>query len=485
MPEGKCLILSHVPKGRESKDARSILRRVLVGLSLLAAMSVPSIARAEGEYGPAHAAQAVSDMRLGCMIVINCPIDHAAYEAMRRAVGGDRAAQVELAKRLDHGDGLPRDIQAATGWYGRAAEQGDVPSALELNHRRHEGQAIEADEGKIAAAMRAASDAGDTEAMRALADMTIYGRGGPRDPQAALALLHRAADKGSALAEQDIADLYLLGAPGIPLDIHQGFRWMAISAQHGNLEAMEQLGSLYLHTPDPAMQNPAEAYRWLVRASLLDAARSQEALSTLLSDGAIVNGRTVIAPDPIQADMWFRIAARSPFHDNPNIRHSIEMNMTSAELEQAKKLAADFHPRPLAEVLAMTIDPPPIKEAKRPWPPGLIGPALKVFQDGADNPEPWQRLPDFEKPEEVSAAITAMAGHCEQKGLDRCASFCRERLAELAPPEKPGGLSVDEIADRLRKNPGLSPVALMRKTPPTADEEMQGWTLCAMRVADH
>jgi len=205
-----------------------------------------------------------------------------------------------------------------------------------------------------------------------------------------------------------------------------------------------------------------------------------------LAEGAVVNGRTVIAPDPIQADMWFRIGARSPFHDNPSIRHSIEMNMTSDELEQAKQLAADWHPRPLAEVLAMTIDPPPLKgPAKRPWPPGLIGPALKVFQNGADNPEPWQRLPDFEHPDEVSAAMTAIAQHCDQKGLDGCASFCRERLAELAPPEKPGGLSVDEIADRLRKNPGLFPVALMRKTTPTADEEMEGWTLCASRVADH
>ncbi|HXP31298.1 MAG TPA: tetratricopeptide repeat protein [Stellaceae bacterium] len=483
MRETKLLILS---KRSASKDARSVLRGALLGLSLLAAIAATTPAWAEGEYGPAHAAQAVSDMRFGCMIYIHCPIDHGAYVTLQRAVAGDRDQQYELAKLLDRGDGLPRDQTAATGWYGRAAEQGHVPAALELNHRRHEGQAIEADEGKIAAALRSAVDAGDTEAMRALADMTIYGRGGPRNPQEALALLHRAADKGSALAEQDLADLYLLGAPGVPQDTREGFRWMAISARHGNLEAMEQLGSLYLHTSDSSLQDPAEAYRWLVRASLLDAARSQEALSTLLSEGAIVSGRTVIAPDPIQADMWFRIAARSPFHDNPSIRHSIEMNMTSAELEQAKTLAADWQPRPLAEVLAMTIDPPPVQgSAKRPWPPGLIGPALKVFQDGADNPEPWQRLPDFDHPDEVSAAITAIAGYCDRKGLDRCASFCRERLAELAPPEKPGGLTVDEIADRLRKNPGLSPVALMRKTPPTADEQMQGWTLCASRVADH
>ena len=466
------------------RQALKIARFSLACLCALTVAGSASTAWAKGDYGPAHAPQALSDMRLGCMIVIRCPIDHAAYEIMLRAVSGDSIAQVELARRLDDGEGLPRDIEAATGWYGHAAEQGDVPSALELNHRRREGQAIEADETKIAAAMRAASEAGNTDAMRALGDMMLYGRGGPRDPQAALALLRRASEKGSTFAELDLGIFYLQGAPGVPQNIPEAFRWIIASAKHGNLESMEQLGSLYLHTEDRASRDPAEAYRWLVRASLLDAPRSQETLSTLLSNGAMVNGRTVIAPDPIQADMWFLIAARSPFHDNPNIRHSIEGDMTSAQLDEAKKRAADWHARPLAEVLAMTIDPPPVLGAKRPWPPGLLGAALQQFQDGADNPEPWQRLPDFDQPEEVAAGITAIAGHCEQKGLDRCANFCRSQLAELAPPEKPGGLSVDEIADRLRKNPGLSPVALMRKTPPTADEEMLGWTLCASRVTD-
>jgi uncharacterized protein len=461
-------------------------RAGLAGLGALAAMGAASTAWAEGEYGPAHAAETLSNMRLPCMFIIRCPLGPKVYDTFRRAVAGDRDQQYELATWLDRGDGLPRDVSAANGWYGRAAEQGHVPAALELNHRRHQGQAIEADETKIAMALQTETEAGDTDAMRALADMTLYGRGGPRDPQEALKLLRRAAAKGSAQAEQDLATLYLQGAPGVQEDIPQAFRWMVASARHGNIEAMEQLGSLYLNTRNPAARDPVEAYRWLMRASLLDATRSQEALSTVLADGIIASGRTVIAPDPVQADMWFRIAARSPFHDNPSIRLSIESRMNSAELEEAKKLAANWHPRPLPEVLAMTIDPPALKaSAKRPWPPGLMGAALQQFQDSADNPEPWQRLPDFDRPEVVASAIMAIAEHCERKGLVGCATFCRERLADLTPPEKPGGLTIDEIAERLRKNPGMSPAALMRKTPPTAEEQMQGWTWCAGRVADH
>jgi TPR repeat protein len=464
----------------------SATRAGLAGLGVLAAMGAASTACAEGEYGPGHAAEAMSIMRTRCTIHIGCPIDAKAFDALRRAVAGERDAQYDFATMLDAGEGLPRDQQAATGWYGRAAEQGHVRAALELNHRRHEGEAIEADEAKIAAVLRSEAEASDTDAMRALADMTLYGRGVPRDPQEALKLLRHAAENGSAVAEQDVATLYLRGAPGVPEDIHEGLQWMAASGRHGNIEAMEQLGSLYLNTPNQAARDPVEAYRWLMRASLLDAPRSQEALSTLLAEGAIVSGRAVIAPDPVQADMWFRLAARSPYHNNPSIRLRVESTMTSAELEEAKRRAADWRPRTLEQVLAMTIDRPAVTaSAKRPWPPGLIGPALQQFENGADNPEPWQHLPDFDRPEDVAAAMTAIAEHCETKGLGGCASFCRERLAELAPPEKPGGLTVDEIADRLRKNPGLSPAALMRKTPPTADEQMQGWTWCAGRVADH
>lgn len=466
--------------------AWSVLRASLAGLGLIAALGAATAARAEGAYGPERAAKTMSSIRLGCAIIIRCPIDSKDYDLLRRALSGDRDAQFDIAKLLDVGEGIPRDRRAALGWYGKAAELGHIRAALELNYRRHQGDAIEADEGKIAAALRREAEAGDGDAMRALADMYIYGRGVPRDPQEALKLLRRAREGGSAAAEQDLASLFLLGAPGVPENHSEALRWMVASGRRGNIDAMGQLGSLYFHIPDSALRDPVEGYRWLMRAALLDDPRSQEALSTVLAEGAMTDGRAVIAPDPVQADMWFRLGARSPYHDNPSIRLRVESSMTSAQLNEAKKLAADWHPRALGEVLAMTIDPPPVPaSAKRPLPSGLIGPARQQFADAGDNAEPWQRLPDFDRPEEVAAAMTAIAAHCESKGLEGCATFCRDRLAELAPPEKPGGLSPQEVAERLSKNPKLSPIALMRKTPPTAEEQSRTWTLCALRVADH
>jgi len=320
--------------------------------------------------------------------------------------------------------------------------------------------------------------------MRALADMRIYGRGAPRDAEAALSLLRRAAAAGASEAEVDLASLYLIGAPGVAENRSEAFRWMAEAGRHGNIDAMHRLGSLYLSTPDRAARDPAEGYRWLMRAALLDDYAAQENLTVLLADGAMTGAHTVIAPDLVTADMWLRLAARSPYHDNPSIRHSIESKMNSVQLDEAKRLAAEWHPRPLAEVLAMTIDPPPVAAAKRPWPPALHSPALDRFEEGGDNPEPWQRLPDFDRIDEVTAAITAIAEHCGKNGQKSCAEDCRRQLDWIVPPVRPGGLPPAELAQYLRDHPDVSPVAAMRKEAATPEEAMTHWVLCANRVGD-
>jgi TPR repeat protein len=144
---------------------------------------------------------------------IGCPISADAYAALTGAAGVDREAQFRIARLLQRGDGIARDEQAATGWFGKAAEQGHVAAALELNRLRREGAAVPADEAKIAASLSLAVEKGDLDAMRALAEIKIEGRGVPRNPEQGLGLLRHAIASGSALAAQDLANLYLRGAP--------------------------------------------------------------------------------------------------------------------------------------------------------------------------------------------------------------------------------------------------------------------------------
>ena len=397
---------------------------------------------------------------------------------------GDREAQYQLARLLQRGDGIRRDERAAAGWYGKAAEQGHVAAALELNHFRHEGADITADEAKIAAALGPAVEKGDTDAMRALADLRIYGRGGPRDTEQGLGLLRHATAAHSAAAAQDLGNLYVRGAPGIAQNPAEGFKWLAESARLGNIAAMLDLGSMYLHHPSDAVRDPAEGYRWLMRAALADDPAAEEMLSSVLAEGAMSGAKTVIPPDLVAADIWLRLAARSQFHDNASLRLQVEKDMTSAQLEEAKKRVADWHPRPLAEVMAMAIAPPPVAAANRSWPQALREPALSRFKEGGDNPEPWQRLPDFTQNDDVLTAVNAIAAYCESKHQARCVRTCREQIDYVAPPLKIGGMSAEELGRYFREHPDASSVRAMRKEAATPEQAMTYWQLCANGVAD-
>jgi len=416
------------------------------GMAMLMAVMLSGPARGE-DYGPGNAAAALQQLsRWRCSLNLGCPISADAYAALTGALAGDREAQYRLAWLLERGDDIPRDVRAATGWCGKAAEQGHIAAALELNRLRHEGADISADETKIAAALRLEVDKGDRDAMRALADMQVYGRGLPRDAEQGLALLRRAAAAGSATAAEDLSKLFLRDAPGIPRNPSEGFHWLAESARLGNAAAMLDLGSMYFNFPNAAMRDPAEGYRWLMRAAPVDNPAAQEMLSGVLAQGAMVGARTVIPPDPIAADMWLRLAARSPFHDNASQRLQIESNMTAAQLAEAKDRAAAWRPSSLNQVLAMAISAPSVAGVKPPWPLELHGRALDRFKTAGENPPPWLRMPDFAQNDEVMSAITAIAAQCDGSGNKHCVETCRQQLDYVASPIKPGGLSTVELA---------------------------------------
>jgi len=113
-------------------------------------------------------------------------------------------------------------------------------------------------------------------------------------------------------------------------------------------------------------RNLAESYCWLMRAALLDDPQAQEKLSMTLVSGDVDNMGTTIGADLVQADFFFRLAARSPYHDNSQIRGSIEPKMTTAQLQDAKRLLESWQPRAWVDVKAMTIPLPAFSKAAPP-----------------------------------------------------------------------------------------------------------------------
>jgi len=327
---------------------------VVLGMALL---SPPTNAFAQdaGDYAPANIEHTYSHLKWLCMLHALCPVNDKAMALIKQVLANDRSAEYLLGLTLLVGDDLPMDRKAGVTWIARAAEAGDPDAARDIAARLRNGEAIDVDETKIAAALQPQADAGDAEAMRALGPMYIGGRGVKRDTATGLDLLHRAAAKGSTGAEIDLSQLYLNGAPGVPKDRPEAMKWLAASANHGNVAAMVNLGYMSVNNSTDL----AAGYCWLMRAALLDQPQAQEKLTSIFSDGAKDDHGTVIDADLVQADTWFRIVARSPYHDNSQIRAAIEPKMTTEQLNQAKRLFDSWHPHTMQDVKTLTIALPP------------------------------------------------------------------------------------------------------------------------------
>ena len=218
------------------------------------------------------------------------------------------------------------------------------------------------DETKVADALKPQVEAGNVEAMRALGPMYIRGRGVKQDPATGLALLKRAVEKGSPEAESDLSQLYLNGAPGIPVSRPDAMKWLASSAQHGNVTAMLNLGYMSI-TASIDKRDLTSGYCWLMRAALLDNVQAQEKLSTVFAEGEKDDHGNAILVDLIQADYWFKLAARSPYHNNPQIRSMIEPNMTTDQQKEASKLFDAWQVRTFQELKTTPITLPGNKTA--------------------------------------------------------------------------------------------------------------------------
>ncbi len=387
------------------------VRRVGLVVLLFLALFCPASAWAQGDLSPEKADETLGRLRLKCGLGL-CPYSAEIWQTFSKAMSGSAADQHMLGIYLMTGDKVPRDSHGGMRWLGLAAEHGYARAALELNRQRRGGADMDVDEARIAAVMREKSDAGDADAMRALADMYLYGRGVARDPNECLKLFRAAVATGSSEAEQDLATLYLSGGPGVAADRPEALRLLASAGKHGNKSAMLVLSYVLLNPPSGTESQSLEGYRWLMRAALLDDPEAQERLSSMLVVGLDDRGhaiksiygdpaggsaaqatadqvrrdaiaklsgagmppemrerfakmmgppaaapKVVVAPDLVQADKWFRLAARDPWHDNPQIRGVIEPKMTSAQLEEARKLVAGWHAMSLPEVMAMEISP--------------------------------------------------------------------------------------------------------------------------------
>jgi TPR repeat protein len=124
-------------------------------------------------------------------------------------------AQLLLAHQLASGHGAAKDPAAAAAWLSEAAKHGSAQANCEL------GQAF------------------------------LIGNGVPEDPGAALLHYSAAAATGDLAAEMALGAIYARGAPGIPTNIVESLKWLALAASQGSALSKQAFVTLSLQAGGP------------------------------------------------------------------------------------------------------------------------------------------------------------------------------------------------------------------------------------------
>jgi uncharacterized protein len=143
------------------------------------------------------------------------------------------------------------------------------------------------------------------------------------------------AEQGNAEAQLDLGKMYLLGQ-GVLQDRDQAIKLFNESAAQGNADAQFFLGSIYL-LPH---KDIAQGVKWL----RLSAEQGNQDAQLLLGK-TYLDGNAVLRRDPVQADMWLRLAARNnlPFYKAQ--LDGAEREMNALQIAKGKALAAAWKPK--------------------------------------------------------------------------------------------------------------------------------------------
>jgi hypothetical protein len=143
------------------------------------------------------------------------------------------------------------------------------------------------------------AEQGNAEAKFYLGKMYLMGQGVTTDRQRAIDLFKASGEQGNADAQFFLGTIYLLPHKDIP----QGLMWMRLSAEQGNQDAQLVLGQTYMQ------------------------------------------GLNELPRDPVQADLWLRLAAKGnlPFYELQ--LQTAERQMNAADVEKGKNLAAAWKPK--------------------------------------------------------------------------------------------------------------------------------------------
>jgi len=186
---------------------------------------------------------------------------------LERAEGGEAHAQFLMGGfRMGGRQALPKDLEAARGWFEKAAAQGYAPAQYRLGALHRHGEGVPKDSKEAARLFGLAAESGDLPARNALAELHLYGEGVEENSERALELFRSAADEGFAPAQRNLGYLAAEGR-GMARDFGAALAWYRKAAEQSDNIAMSNLGLMYEHGQG-VEADPLRAWDCYYRAGL-------------------------------------------------------------------------------------------------------------------------------------------------------------------------------------------------------------------------
>jgi uncharacterized protein len=243
------------------------------------------------------------------------------------AEAGDATAQLNLAALYHRGEGVPQDDTQAALWLSKAADQGLRPAMLELagwNLRPEHGGNVDAAIGWY----KKAADQGDASAQVALGDIFADPKLGRLDYSQAVDWYRKAADQGQSAGEFGLGTRYLLGQ-GVPQDLDEARRWLTPAANLGHPYAQLSLAKM-LQAGEGGPADAAAAAKYYELAANSGIAEAQYRLGLLLASDR-GNG-----PSLVSAYKWL-VLAQDSVKESAATAQEIRKLLTPAQVAQAER----------------------------------------------------------------------------------------------------------------------------------------------------
>jgi len=243
------------------------------------------------------------------------------------AEAGDATAQLNLAALYHRGEGVPQDDTQAGLWLTKAADQGLLPAMLELagwDLRAEHGSNVDAAIGWY----KKAADLGDALAQAALGDIFADPKLGRLDYGQAVDWYRKAADQGQRGGEFGLGTRYLLGQ-GVPQDLEEARRWLTPAANLGHPYAQFLLGKM-LEAGEGGPVDAAAAAKYYELAANSGIAEAQYRLGLLLASDRS-NGTSLVS-----AYKWL-VLAQDSVKESAGTAQQIQKLLTPSQIAQAER----------------------------------------------------------------------------------------------------------------------------------------------------